>query len=295
MERTRRQRVIASLAITFFAALSANLVVANFATASSPTFPDATTDYIFATDGSANDNLDGLYGIKRSPNPAQTLSPEIDDYLKNNDIMFYPYNAGSSPRSHPAPVGCDLNASDFSSNPLCKHISEEERIARLEYKKFVGNPVYKCADGRNAGIDWRTMHELRPCPTGAARLRLSWGKLRVVHTTDTLRIHRGDMSNGGNFYATEHGWDFWLSHPQAGKKNGKTVYHYDLAYVRSQNITPYKTFVRKNGGDWDVLANLDDRDLESEASYDIVITWTVPGRKTAAWLPISDYLLRDLL
>lgn len=202
-----------------------------------------------------------------------------------NDVMHH----------QASPVGCDLTKPDYRNNPLCQNISDKEREARLTLKELLANPAFQCADGRNAGLGWHDLTKFSPCPTGALRLRLSWGTLRLVHTTDSARVYHHAVPADGEFYSAKHGWDYYLNGSVAVKENGKTAYHYSISYKASQGITPYKSLIRMNGGDWDTVGNLDDLKLDSKASYDILVTWTEPGRKTPAWLPVDALFLKNLL
>jgi hypothetical protein len=281
--RGSRKKLDRSHAVTIAVALVLALAGGNLVAAVVTTIgtPDTTT----LTQSYANYDL-----VRPSYKASDELQETVDEsYEAQNDIRFYP----SYKPFRPQAVGCDLDDPGYRSNPLCKRISEEERIARQTLKEYLNNPAYRCADGRNANLGWNELYKLSPCPNGALRLRLSGGKLRTAHTTDRVRIHSGSMPNANEFNSREHSWDFRLDGPY--KEDGKTGNYYAVHCKASQDITPYKTFIRKDEGDWDTVANLDDRDLESKAAYDIVITWTVAGRKTPAWLPFSNDVLKNLL
>lgn len=270
---------LASMAILALA--GGNLAVATASTIDAPDIPAYSTVF---TQTYNNYDL-----VRPSYKANDELQESVDEsYKAQNDIQFYP----SYKPFRPHAIGCDLDDPDYRSNPLCKRISEEERIGRQTLREYLNNPAYQCADGRNSRVSWDELYKLSPCPNGALRLRLSNGKLRTVHTTDRVRFHSGSMPNSNEIYSREHGWNFRLDGPY--KEDGKPGDYYAVLYRFSQDITPYKTFIRKDGGDWDT-ANLDDRDLNTTSSYDILITWTVPGRKTPAWLPISNDVLENLL
>lgn len=277
--RKRRHKVIANLAIAAVAALTANLVVATIATADSPTIPDINGNGSVTLMKTGSPDGFGITQYGTKPDNGGLPSGVDESYFTENDIMFYRYNR----TPHPTPAGCDLESSDYRANPLCKGISPEERIARLDYRdNFLNKPVYKCADGRNNGLGWQDTHKFRPCPTGATRLRLKGGKLSMVHTTDRVRIN---IANGNNPKVVA-AWYFMIT-PEDMTTGGRG---YRLQYVHANNVTPFTAFVRKDGGAWKTT-NANDPVWSAGGKYEFLFTYNVKGRTTPAWLPFKNECL----
>lgn len=274
-----------------FAVMAGNLIVATVTTTGTPDIQSVSKMAVSASPSgtpsvSPSANPTTSYGIVRpNTSPTDRTPPPIVDeaYLHANDAMFYPnYRA-----FRPDAVGCDTKVPGFRSNPLCQRISKEEQIARTAYAdEFLGNPIYKCADGRNNGLDWRTLDKFRPCPTGALRLRLADGKLSLIHTTDRTQIN---IANGKN-RKVKAAWYFMISEEEIGK-NGVATGRGNRVYdTHSDKVTPFIVFVREDGGLWRTT-NLDDRAWPVNGTYDFLVTFNVKGRTQPAWLPFDNECL----
>lgn len=181
---------------------------------------------------------------------------------------------------HGCPRGNDASAI-VSSNPYCKR-----KKARDTYQRYYAhNPAYKCADGRNNGLNERNIDQFIPCINSALRLELNGGTMVLYSsTTPQVKLQPLIVLGGREDYIpnmVDSGTD-WLIRQTVTAAEATT---FRIKWFSNPDLQHFWTYMRTGSGKWRLLATPADVTFSSDTYYQVVVFWNDP-RKPAGDAPL---------